>query len=193
MPASKKTKAKTKKESRIKNEDAEVGSENEAPANKKTKAGLKKGRKAKGDDGDGDFEMIDQPVKKSRKQAKKVTGEDDPALHVKDESDLDALPPPVAKKTRAPRKAATAKEIKDEDTEADDIDTASELEKPLGDVKLEQTLEPEAKVSEDAPKFQKGRKKASKKAVNGLEHKKDVKPKVRMLVAYLIGEQADEV
>ena len=193
MTASKKTKPKTKKESRVINDDAEVGSENEAPANKKTKAGIKKGRKAKGDDGDGDFEKTDQPVKKSRKQVKKVKGEDEPALHVKDESDLDALPPLVAKKTRAPRKAATAKKIKDEDTEADDIDTASELEKPLGGVKLEQTSEPEDKVSEDAPKSQKGRKKAFKKAVDGPENKKDVKPKVRVLVAYLIGEQADEV
>lgn len=193
MPASKKTKPKSKKESRIKNEDAEVGSENEAPANKKTKAGIKKGRKAKGDDGDGDFEKTDQPIKKCRKQAKNPKGEDEPALHVKEESDLDALPPPGAKKTRAPRKAATANKIKDEDTEVDDIDTASELEKPLGDVKLEQTSEPEAKVSEDAPKFQKGRKKAFKKAVNGPENKKDVKPKVRVLVAYLIGAQADKV
>lgn len=193
-PATNKSKSRTKKESKIKSEDAEIGSENEAPARKKTKAAIKKGEKANGDDGDGNFEQHAQSVKKDHKQAKKVKGGEEPALHIKDESsDLDALPALVAKKTRAPRKAAMAKKIKDEDTETDGLDPASELETPLGNVKLEQTSEPEAEASEDAPRVQKGRKKASKKAADGPENKERVKSKVRVLVAYFSGEQADHV
>lgn len=177
-PVPKKTKPRIKKEPKIKNEAAEVGSENEAPVPKKTKAAIKKEKKANGDDGDGDFEQDTQPVKKGRRKAKKVKSEDEPALHVKDESsDLDALPPHVVKKTRPPRKAATAKKIKDEDSETDGLDPASELETPLGSVKLEQNLEPEAEAGEDAQKVHKGRKKASKKAVNASEYKNEVKPK----------------
>ena len=117
-------------------------------------------------------------------------------MHIKNEnSDHDTLPPHIAKKTRAPRKAATAKKIKDEDTETDDLDPASELETPLGNVKLEHTPELEVEANEDAPKLQKGRKKAPKKAVHGSreETNKEVKAKVGMLAVLLIGGQADDV
>ena len=181
----KETKPRIKKESKIKEEDAETGSENEGPANKKIKTAIKKGKKTNDDEADEQFEQDAQPVKKGRKQAKKATPRHEAALHTEEEgSDHDALPPPIAKKARAPRKAAIAKKIKDEDTETDGLDPASELEAPSGKVKLEYTSDPEAEASKYAPKPQKGRKSASKKAAKGKAEKtrKEDKPKVRMTV-----------
>lgn len=177
----KKAKTIAKKGPKIKNEDAEAGSENDGPVNKMTKAAMKKGKKANDDEADGDFEQGVQPVRKGRKQTKKATNGEEAGLQVKDESsDHDAIPPPAVKKTRAPRKAAAAKKLKDEDNETDDLDT------PLNNVKLEHTSEPEAEASEGTPKLQKRGKKAIKKAVNGngmaAEASKEVKPKVRLLL-----------
>lgn len=183
----KKAKPRAKKETKIKTEDAEAGSDNDGPANKKTKAATKKAKKAKkasDDEADGDFEEDAQPVKKGRRQTKKATAGEEAGLQVKDESsDHDALPP-AAKKTRAPRKAATTKKLKDEGNETDDLDPAFKLETPLDSVKLEHTSEPEADPSEGAPKLPKGGKKKVKKAVNGTaeEAPKEVKSKVRMLL-----------
>lgn len=77
-----------------------------------------------------------------------------------------------------------AKKIKDEDTETDGLDPASELEAPPGKVKLEHTSDLEAEASKDAPKPQKGRKSASKKTAKGKAEKtrREDKPKVRMTV-----------
>ena len=146
---------------------------------------MKKGKKANDDEADGDFEQDAQPLKKGRKQTKKATAGEEAGLQIKDESsDHDALPPPAAKKTRAPRKAAAAKKVKDEDNETDDLDPAFKLETPLNNVKLEHTSEPEAEASEAAPKLQKGGKKAIKNAVNGTaaEAPKEVKSKVKLLL-----------
>lgn len=176
----KKTKPSTKKEAKIKNEIADGGSENEGPANKKTKAAKKKAKESNGGKTDGDFKQDVQPTKKGRKQAKKATAGDEAALPINDESsDHNALPPRMAKKQRVPRKAATGKKIKDEDTENDDLDPASELEAPIDNVKLAHTSEPEDEASEDAPKLPGGRKKVHKKAVDGTaeEIKKVVKRK----------------
>lgn len=175
-----------KKEPKIKNEDAETRSESEGPANKKAKAEVKKGNKANRNEAKRDLKQDPQPAKRSRKRVMKATSRDESGLHIKDESsDHDAIPPAIAKKTRAPRKAVEAKKIKDEESETDGLDPASELEIPLANAKLEHTSELEAEASEDAPKLQKGRKNAPKKAVNGTAEdiKKEVKPKVRMLVA----------
>ena len=180
----KKAKGRAKKETKIKNEDAETRSDNDGPAKKKTKAATKKGKKANDDEADGDFKEDAQPVKKGRKQSKKATTGEEVGLQVKDESsDHDALPP-AAKKTRAPRKAATAKKLKDEGNEADDLDPASKLETPLDNVKLEHISEPEAEASDGAPKLPKGGKKKVKKAINGTaeETPNEVKPKARMLL-----------
>ena len=175
-PTTKKTKPSGKKGRRIKNKIADGASENEGPANKKTKAAEKKAKKSEADSQDV------QPIKKGRKRAKKATAGDEDALHVKDESsDHDALPTPIAKKTtRIPRKAATDKKIKDEDTESDDLDPTSELEAPIDNFKAVHTSEPVDEASEDAPKLQRGRKRAQKKAIDGPaeETKKVVKHKV---------------
>lgn len=167
-PAIKK-RTRTKKESKVKNEDAEIRSENEGPANKKTKAAIKKEKNANGDEAESDFEQEAPPVKRSRKQAKKATVVDDPALRVKDESsDHETLPPTLAKKARAPRKAVKAKKLKNEKTDL----VGDESEQPSG---------LEAEASEDAPKVKKGRKSAPKKAINGTaeDAKKVVKAKVQ--------------
>lgn len=177
----KKAKPRTKKETKIKNEDAEAGPDNDGPANKKIKGATKKSKKANNHEADGDFEKDAQPVKKGRRQTKKATTEEEAGLQIKDESsDHDALPP-VAKKTRAPRKAATAKKLKDEGNESDDADPALKLETPLNNVKLEHTSEPETEASEGAPKLPKAGTKKVKKAVNGTakEASKEVKSKVR--------------
>ena len=187
--AIKNPKPRVKKEPKIKNEDAETGSEKEVPANKKARAVTKKGIKASGNDADEDFKQDVQPAKKSRKQAKKVTTGDETATDAKDESgDHDTRPPPKEKKKRASRKAATAKKVKDEDTETDGVEPASEIETPLGDVQLEHTSELESEVSEDAPQVRKGRKGAPAKATDGPAEKakKKTKTKVRMLFALLI-------
>ena len=172
----------TKKESKIKNEDAEIGSENEGPANKKTKAAIKKEKNANGDEAESDFEQEAPPVKRSRKQAKKATVVDDSALRVKDESsDHETLPPTIAKKARAPRKAVKAKKLKDEKTETVGLDPASEVETPLAGEEPEQPSGLDAEASEDAPKVKKGHKSAPKKAINGTaeDTKKVVKAKVQ--------------
>ena len=185
VPTAKQNKPRIKKEAKIKNENAETTSEIEEPA-KETKAAIKKGKKAKGDEADEHFKHDTQPVKKGRKQAKKAAAGDEAPLHVKDESsDHDALPSPIVKKAQAPRKSATAKKIKDEDTETNGLDPASELDTALGNVKLERTSELEAEASQDVPKPQKGRTKATKKAVNGTveETNQERNPKVRLLVA----------
>ena len=196
-PNIKETKPRIKKESKIKNEDVETRSENDGPASKKTKAAIKKGQRTNGDLADEEFEQDAQPVRKGRKQAKKATPRDEAALHIKEESsDHDAVPP---QKARAPRKAAMAKKIKDEDededTKTDGLDPVFKLEPLSGNVKLEYRSELEAEASEDVPKLLKGRKKAPKKAVKGTAEKtrKGDKPKVRMIVPYLTGEQADDV
>ena len=194
-PNIKETKPRIKKESKIKNEDVETRSENDGPASKKTKAAIKKGQRTNGDEADEEFEQDAQPVRKGRKQAKKATPRDEAALHIKEESsDHDAVPP---QKARAPRKAAMAKKIKDEDedTKTDGLDPAFKLEPLSGNVKLEYRSELEAEASEDVPKLLKGHKKAPKKAVKGTAEKtrKGDKPKVRMIVPYLTGEQADDV
>ena len=184
--AIKNPKPRVKKEPKIKNEDAETGYEKEVPANKKAKAVTKKGKKANGNDADEDFKQDVQPVKKSHKQAKQVTAGDEIPMDVKDESgDHDTLPPPKEKKKRASRKAAMAKKVKDEDTETDGVEPASEIETPLGEVELEHTSELEV---EDAPRVRKGRKGAPTKATNGPTEKakKKIKTKVRMLFALLI-------
>ena len=177
-PAIKK-RTRTKKESKVKNEDAEIRSENEEPANKKTKAAIKKEKNANGDEAESDFEQEAPPVKRSRKQAKKATVVDDPALRVKNESsDHETIPPTLAKKARAPRKAVKAvkpKKLKDE------LDPASEFETALVGDESEQPSGLEAEASEDAPKVKKGRKSAPKKAINGTaeDAKKVVKAKVQ--------------
>ena len=179
-------KSKVKKEPKIKNEDAETGSEKEVPANKKAKAVTKKGKKASGNDDDVGFKQDVQPVKKSRKQAKKATAGDETALDVKDESgDHDTLSPPKTKKKRASRKAAKAKNVKDEDPETDGAEPGSEIETPLSDVKLENTSELESEVSEDDPQVRKGRRGAPAKPSNGPaeQAKKKIKTKVTMLFA----------
>ena len=195
-PTIKKTKARIKKEPKIKNENAEAKFENDSSANKKTQPAIKKGKKTHNAESEGDFEQDAQPVKKGRRQAKKTIDEEYSASHIKDESsDHDAPSPPAAKEGRAPRKAATAKRIKDQDTDSDSLDPASEPELPLDNVKLEHRSGFDAEASEGAPKFQKGRKKAPSKAVNGTaeETKKEVKSQVRMLVVPLVGEQTDDV
>ena len=173
----------TKKQSKVKNEDAEIRSENEGPANKKIKAAIKKEKNASGDEAESDFEQEAPPVKRGRKRAKKATLVDDSALRVKDESsDHETLPPTITKKARAPRKAVKAKKLKGEKTEADGLDQASELETPLAGEEPDQPSGLEAEASEDAPKVKKGRKTASKKAVNGTaeDTKKAVKAKVQI-------------
>ena len=173
----------TKKESKVKNEDAEIRSENEGPAKKKTKAAIKKEKIASGDEAESDFEPEAPPVKRGRKQAKKATVVDDSALRVKDESsDHEILPPTITKKARAPRKAVKAKKLKGEKTEADGLDQASELDTPLAGEEPDQPSGLEADASEYAPKVKKGRKTASKKAVNGTaeDTKKVVKAKVQI-------------
>ena len=173
----------TKKESKVKIEDAEIRSENEGPANKKIKAAIKKGKNASGDEAESDFEQEAPPVKRGRKQAKKATVVDDSALRVKDEnSDHETIPPTITKKARAPRKAVTAKKRKGKKTEADGLDQASELGTPLAGEEPDQPSGFEAEASEDAPKVKKGRKTASKKAVNGTaeDTKKVVKAKVQI-------------
>ena len=173
----------TKKGSKVKNEDAEIRSENEGPANKKIKAAIKKEKNASGDEAESDFEQEAPPVKRGRKQAKKATAVDESALRVKDESsDHEILPPTMTKKARAPRKAVKAKKIKGEKTEAGDLDEASELETPHAGEEPDQRSRLDAEASEDAPKVKKGRKTASKKAVNGTaeDTKKAVKAKVQI-------------
>ena len=187
---------KVKKEPETKNEDAETGSEKEVPANKKAKAVAKKakavakqGQNASSNDADEDFKQEVQPVKKSRKQAKKATAGDETAVDVKDESgDHDTISLPKPKKKRASRKAATAKKVKDEETETDGVQPDSDIEKPLGKVKLENTSDLESEVSQDAPRVRKGRKGAFAKATNGRAEKakKKITTKVRMLFALLI-------
>ena len=171
----------TKRESKVKHEDAEIRSEDKGPANKKTKAVIKTEKNANGDEAESDFEQVAPPVKRGRKQAKKAKFVDDSALHVKDESsDHENLPPTIVKKARAPRKAVKAKKLKGENTEAVGLDQASELETPLVGEETDQPSGLEAEASEDAPKAKKGRKTASKKAVNGTaeDSKKAVKTKV---------------
>ena len=196
-PVIKKAKPRTKKEPRIENEVAKIKSENEGPANKETKAAVKKGKKADDDEAGPDFQQDTQPVKKGRKQAKKAMTRDDTASDIKDESsDHDILPPPMVKEKRAPRKATTTKKIKDEDTETDSLDPASELQTPLGNVKLGHTSDLESEASEDAPKLQKDRKRAPKKAVKrpAEKAKKVVNSKVRMLFASVSdGSRADDI
>ena len=173
----------TKKESKVKNEDVEIRSENEEPANKKTKAAIKKEKPASGDEAESDFEQEAPPVKRGRKQAKKATVVDDSALRVKDESgDHENLPPTITKKARAPRKAVKAKKLKGEETETDGLVQAPELEAPLAREEPDQPSGLEAEATEDAPKVKKGRKPASKKAVNGTaeDTKKVVKVKVQI-------------
>lgn len=180
-PTTEKAKPRTKKEPKIKNEDAQAEFENDGSANKKAKAAIKKGKKTNDDEANGDSEQGAQTVKKGRTKAKKSTAREEAGLQVKDESsDHDALPPPAAKKTPAPRKGATVKKPKDEDNEIDGVDPALKLE----NVKLEHTSEPEAEASEDAPKVQKGGKKTRKKAVNGTAEgaQQEIKPKVKMLL-----------
>ena len=174
-PTMKKDKTRTKKEPKIKNEDVETRSEIDEPTNKKTKAAIKKGKRAKNHEADEDFEQDAQPVQKGRKRAKKATTGD---------SDDDALPLSTVKKTRAPRKAATTKKVKDEDTESDGLDPASELDTPVSKVKLEHTSDFEAEAKQEVPKLQKGRKKATKKAANGTVEgtSKEMKPKVRIRI-----------
>ena len=175
-------KTRVKKESKIKNEDSETRSENGESANKKAKAAAKKGKKASRNDADEDFKQDVEPVKKGRKQAKKATTGNEAALNVKEESsDHDPLPTLKEQKKRPSRKAATAKKVKDEDTETDGMEPASELESPLGNVKLEHTSELEPEASDNAPKRRKGRKGAPAKTTNGPAEKakKAVKSKVR--------------
>ena len=182
-------KSKVKKGPKIKNEDAETGSEKELPVNKKAKVVTKKGKKASGNDADKGFKQDVQPIKKSRKQAQKTTAGDETAVDVNDESgDHDTLSPAKSKKKRALRKAATAKKGKDEDTETDGVEPGSEMETPLGEVKLEHTSELESEVSEDAPPVRKGRKGAPAKAGDGpaVKAKKKIKNQVRMLLALRI-------
>ena len=178
----------------MKIEGSETRSENEVSPNKKTKAAVKKSNKANTDEANRDFEQVAQPVKKGRKRAKKPT-RGEAALHMKDESsDHDALPPPISKRIRASRKAATAKKIKDEDTDTDGLDRASELGTPLGSVKREQTSELEAEPNGETPKVEKRRKKAPKKAVSGTaDNRKEDNLKVRILAAGLIDEQTDDL
>ena len=186
-PTIKETKPRIKKEPKIKNEDADTRFGNDGSANKKTKAAFKKGKKANDAESDGDFEQNAQPVKKGHKRAKRAAAGEISALHSKDESSGHDVPsPPPAKKRRALRKAATAAIIKDEDTETDGLDSASEFETPLGNVKPEHKSELEAEASEGTPKLHKGRKGAPKKAVNETagETNKEVKPKVRVLFAH---------
>lgn len=188
-PKLKKPKSRVKKGQKIKNEDADTESENEVPANKKTKATVKKGKMANSNDADEDFEQEAQPVKKGRKQARKATAGGETALDVKEESgDLDTLPPPKGKRQRAPRKAATARKIKDEDTETDGLISAPELGTPPGKEKPEHTSELEPEASEQVPKLQKGRKGAPRKVIDRPAEKaeKKVVSKVRMLIASLI-------
>ena len=188
-PKLKKPKSRVKKEQKIKNEDADTESENEGPANKKTKATGKKGKMANSNDADEDFEQEAQPVKKGRKQARKATAGGETALNVKEESgDPNTLPPPKGKRQRAPRKAATARKIKDEDTETDGLISAPELGTPPGKEKPEHTSELEPEASEQVPKLQKGKKGAPRKVIDRPAEKaeKKVVSKVRMLIASLI-------
>ena len=134
------------------------------PANKKTKAAVKKSKKVNGNHADKDFEQEALPVKNGRRHAKKATAGDESSLDIKDESsDHDALPPPQEKRKRPLRKAAMAKKVKDEDTETDGHDPVSKDETPLSNFKLEHTSDLEPDASEEAPKLQKGRKKALRK------------------------------
>lgn len=188
-PKLKKPKSRVKKEQKIKNEDADTESENEGLANKKTKATVKKGKMANSNDADEDFEQEAQPVKKGRKQARKATAGGETALDVKEESgDPNTLPPPKGKRQRAPRKAATARKIKDEDTETDGLISAPELGTPPGKEKPEHTSELEPEASEQVPKLQKGRKGAPRKVIDRPTEKaeKKVVSKVRMRIASLI-------
>ena len=188
-PKLKKPKSRAKKEQKIKNEDADTESENEGPANKKTRATVKKGKMANSNDADEDFEQEAQPVKKGRKQARKATAGGETALDVKEESgDPNTLPPPKGKRQRAPRKAASARKIKDEDTETDGLISAPELGTPPGKEKPEHTSELEPEASEQVPKLQKGRKGAPRKVIGRPAEKgeKKVVSKVRMLIASLI-------
>ena len=175
-----------KKESKVKNEDAEIESENEGPANKKIKAPIKKEKNASSDEAQSNYEQKAPPVKKGRKQAKKATVVDDSALRVKDESsDHETLPPTIKKKARATRKAVKAKKLKGEKTEADGLDQASELEAPRAGEEPNQPSGLEAEASEDAPKVKKGRKSASKKAVNGAAESTKTVVKAKVQIAKL--------
>ena len=176
-----KKRTRTKRESKVKEEDAEIRSENEGPASKKTKAAVKKEKNANGDEAESNFEQDAPPVKRGRKQPKEATVVDEAALRVKDESsDHESLPPTIAKKARAPPKAVKAKKLKGKNTKAVGLDQASEHETPLAGEETDPPSGLEAEASEDAPTAKKGRKTASKKAVNGTaEHtKKAVKAKV---------------
>ena len=188
-PKLKKPKSRVKKEQKIKNEDPDTESENEGPANKMTKATVKKGKMANSNDADEDFEQEAQPVKKGRKQARKATAGGETALDVKEESgDPNTLPPPKGKRQRAPRKAATARKIKDEDTETDGLISSPELGTPPGKEKPEHTSELEPEASEQVPKLQKGRKGAPRQVIDRPAEKaeKKVVSKVRVLIASLI-------
>ena len=202
-PTTKKAKPRVKREPKVKNEDADGNSENGGPSTRKnisrvgnepktnedastrsdiqepvkkaTRASTKKGKKVVADEADGDLDHVAQPVQKGRKRVKKAAAEDEAVLDVKDEnSDHQILQP---RRLRAPRKAAMASKIKDESTETDASDSASEFDR-----------EP----SEDALESQMTRKKATKKAVNGkAKVKKGSKPKVRMPELSSIGQAAD--
>ena len=182
-PSIKKAKSRIKKEPNTRNEDAETKVEDEERVGKETEIATK-------DDKAG-VDRLDerdaQPVKKDRKRAKKAADANGNGLKFKDESsDHEVLPHP--RKSRAPREAVVAKKIKDENTETDDPDRASEFEAPSSYVKLEHTSNSESEASESDLEAQEGYKDAPKKAVNVKvkNAKKGSKSKVRMIACSLV-------
>lgn len=102
-----------KKRSHVKDEPDEESAEREDPVPKKRKADAKPKKKVKAEENQDESSHDAQPIKTSRKKSTKVKMEVD-----SEDGDEPVLREPHVKRTRAPRKAATAKAIEDEDTES---------------------------------------------------------------------------